>query len=233
MTSEHFFSTSKKGRGMAKASLRLIDAMYEIAEAAQPITGRGVGYKLFTRGLIPSMATKEMAKVYRFLTIGRENGTIPWEWIVDESRSLERRAQYDDPWDFSHIWQSYRRDRWNHQPHRVEVWSEKGTVRGVLSPVLREYGVGFRVMHGFASATVAHDVACRPGHGRPEEGCSNHLAQNCDNSNSLCINCGKRPRPGALSRCKRCLKAATDAELRHRRNRNKRDWEAPLDRRGT
>ena len=54
---------------------------------------------------------------------------------------------------------SYRRDFWNDQPERVEVWSEKGTIRGVLQPVLDEYGVGFRVMHGFGSATTLHDVA--------------------------------------------------------------------------
>ena len=41
-----------KGRGMAQRSLDLIEAMRDIAEAAQPITGRGVGYKLFTKGLI-------------------------------------------------------------------------------------------------------------------------------------------------------------------------------------
>ena len=45
------------------------------------------------------------------------------------------------------------------QPVRVEVWSEKGTVRGVLAPILDEYGVGFRVMHGFSSATTVHDIA--------------------------------------------------------------------------
>jgi hypothetical protein len=49
---------------------------------------------------------------------------------------------------------SYRRDFWQQQPERVEVWSEKGTIRGVLQPVLDEYGVGFRVMHGFGSATT-------------------------------------------------------------------------------
>src|SRR5262249_26157622 len=35
----------------------------------------------------------------------------------------------------------------------------KGTVSGLLAPVLNEYGVGFRVMHGFSSATVVHDIA--------------------------------------------------------------------------
>jgi hypothetical protein len=41
----------------------------------------------------------------------------------------------------------------------VEVWSEKGTVRGVLRPVLDEYGVGFRVLHGFGSATEVYGIA--------------------------------------------------------------------------
>ena len=36
----------------------------------------------------------------------------------------------------------------------MEVWSEKGTIRGVLKPVLDHYAVGFRVMHGFTSATA-------------------------------------------------------------------------------
>ena len=39
------------------------------------------------------------------------------------------------------------------------MWSEKGTIRGVLAPVLDQYAVGFRVMHGFSSATSVHDVA--------------------------------------------------------------------------
>ena len=57
---EYFETRSKKpGRGMASRSLKLIEAMSTVAEAAQPITGRGVGYKLFTLGLIPSMAKNE------------------------------------------------------------------------------------------------------------------------------------------------------------------------------
>lgn len=49
--SEQIQTGSKKPvRGMAQASLDLIAAMYDVAKDAQPITGRGVGYKLFTRG---------------------------------------------------------------------------------------------------------------------------------------------------------------------------------------
>jgi hypothetical protein len=39
------------------------------------------------------------------------------------------------------------------------VVSEKGTVRGLLRPVLDEFAVGFQVMHGFSSATIVHDIS--------------------------------------------------------------------------
>jgi hypothetical protein len=161
MTTEYFETSSKKvGRGRAQHSLDLIEAMYAAAEAAQPITGRGIGYKLFTAGLIPSMAKSEMQRVYRLLKEAREQGDIPWEWIVDETRSLERTSTWANPAEFAKcVVRSYRRDFWNQQLVRVEVWSEKGTVRGVLAPVLDHYAVGFRVMHGFSSATAVYEAA--------------------------------------------------------------------------
>jgi hypothetical protein len=50
MYSEYFETGSKKVRGRARKSLELIEAMNRAAKAAQPITGRGIGYKLFTAG---------------------------------------------------------------------------------------------------------------------------------------------------------------------------------------
>ena len=167
MTAEYFQTGMKKGRGRAQRSLDMIKAMYEIAEAAQPITGRGVGYKLFSLILIPSMSRNHMQGVYRLLKEAREEGTIPWEWIVDETRELEQVSTWDNPAAFVRcVARSYRRDFWQQQPERVEVWSEKGTIRGVLQPVLDEYGVGFRVMHGFGSATIINDVS-QDSDGRP------------------------------------------------------------------
>jgi hypothetical protein len=161
MSDEYFQTGSKKGRGMAQQSLHLIQVMCDDARAANPITGRGLGYKLFnTHKLIPSMATKEMAKVYRLLRIAREQGKIPWHWIVDETRELERVSTWADPEEYARcVARSYRRDFWNQQPHRVQVWSEKGTVRGVLQPVLDHYAVGFNPVHGFDSATNVHNTA--------------------------------------------------------------------------
>jgi hypothetical protein len=106
------------------------------------------------------MGQSEMQRVYRLLKVAREQGDIPWEWIVDETRELEICSSWADPAAFVRtVSQAYRRDFWLHQPQRVLVVSEKGTVRGVLAPVLDQYGVGFRVMHGFSSATAVYDIA--------------------------------------------------------------------------
>jgi hypothetical protein len=160
MTEQFQIGSKKPGRGMAQASVDMIARMAAIAEECEPITGRGVGYKLFTAGLIASMSTNEMAKVHRLLRIAREQRDIDWSYIVDETRELERVATWSDPEEYARETAiSYRRDFWDQQPRRVEVWSEKGTIRGVLQPVLDDLAVGFRVMHGFSSATSVNDIA--------------------------------------------------------------------------
>jgi hypothetical protein len=153
----------RRGRGRAQKSLALIQAAHDFLEGAHPTTVRGVCYRLFVDGVIPSMAKNETARVSRLLTDAREDGTIPWSWIVDETREVERVSSWQDPAAFVRtVRRSYRRDFWADQPERVEVWSEKGTIRGVLKPVLDEYGIGFRVMHGFGSATAVYDAASQP-----------------------------------------------------------------------
>jgi len=122
---------------------------------------RAVCYRLFTIRLIESMSKNETNRVGTQLTWARENNKIPWEWVLDETRDAENyRRGWENPEAFLRAASvSYRRDFWAHQPVHVEVWSEKGTVRGTLAPVLESYGVTFRVMHGYGSATAVHQVA--------------------------------------------------------------------------
>jgi hypothetical protein len=153
-------STSCRGRGLASKTIELRNTAREILEEIKPASVRAVCYQLFNRKLIPDMSKKSTDKVSRVLRVAREDGLIPWSWIVDEAREVERIPQWRDASAFIDIVStSYRRDYWQQQPVRVEVWSEKGTIRGPLKPVLDEWGVTFRAMHGFTSATVVHEVA--------------------------------------------------------------------------
>ena len=147
-------------RGKTQRNLDLIDACHEILAAIHPASVRAVCYQLFTRGLLESMAKRCTDRVSKQLVYAREAGGIPWEWIVDETRAVERVSTWETPQEFVETALSaYRKDWWAAQPVRIEVWSEKGTVRGTLAPVLQAYAVPFRGLHGFGSATVVHGVS--------------------------------------------------------------------------
>jgi hypothetical protein len=135
---------------------------HDILELIHPASVRAVCYQLFNRKLLTSMAKNETNRVSAQLRDAREAGFIPWDWIVDETREAECVNAWENCGAYLEtVKRAYRRDRWTDQPAYLEVWSEKGTVRGTLAPVLNEFGLTFRVMHGYASATTAHDVAAQ------------------------------------------------------------------------
>lgn len=148
-------------RGKAAKTLSLVDACVGILREIQPATVRAVCYRLFiSLGLIPSMAKKHTNAVGTQLVWAREQGLVPWEWIVDETRDAERISTWSSPVEIiDAAVRGYRRNYWQDQPHWIEVFSEKGTVRGTLKPILEKYGITFRVMHGYGSATALHDIA--------------------------------------------------------------------------
>ena len=65
--------------------------MRDIAEAAQPITGRASATNFSTPDYSPINGTGGYASgTIDLLKEAREENIIPWEWIVDDSRERER-----------------------------------------------------------------------------------------------------------------------------------------------
>jgi hypothetical protein len=152
--------TARRGRGKARRSLSLIEAAATVLAEIQPASVRAVCYRLFTLGLIDSMNKAETNRVSEQLKWAREQGVIAWDAIVDETREPERVSAWQDPAAFVRtVKNAYRRDRWADQPEWLEVWAEKGTVRGTIAPVLEDFGITFRVMHGYGSTTAVHQIA--------------------------------------------------------------------------
>lgn len=150
----------RKGRGKAEKTMLLIAESIAILKTIQPCSVRAVCYQLFMRKLIPDMGKNSTGAVGKQLVYARENGLIPWPWIFDETREAETIASWDSPESIIETAvKQYRKDYWTMQPRRVEVWAEKGTIRGTVAPILKKYGVTFRVMHGYGSATSLNSIA--------------------------------------------------------------------------
>jgi hypothetical protein len=148
------------GRGMAQKSLDLIEHCRSILAEIQPTTVRGVAYQLFTRRLIENMGRKCVANVSRMIVVAREKGIVPWSWIVDDTRNEMYFPKWNGLEDFGeHVVSQYRSNFWQHQDSWIKVFSEKGTVVGIVQPVLAEFAVNYKILHGFGSATSLHDVA--------------------------------------------------------------------------
>jgi len=151
---------AKKGRGRSAKNLEIIKAAVRILEEIQPASVRAVCYRLFIEKLIPNMSKNSTGAVGKQLVYARESGQLPWGWIVDETREAETISSWSNPESvISAAVNQYRKDYWAMQPSRVEVWSEKGTVRGTVAPVLKKYGGTFHVMHGYGSATSIYGIA--------------------------------------------------------------------------
>lgn len=150
----------RRGRGQARKTVDLIDALRAIYAEIRPATIRAGAYQAFIAKLIDSMSKNNTQRISRVMTYAREQGIIPWSWVVDETRPIERRAAWGNPEELIQAAVAqYRKDYWRDQPYDILVVSEKSTVRGTLAPVLGEWGVGFQVMHGFGGATAVHDLA--------------------------------------------------------------------------
>jgi hypothetical protein len=147
-------------RGLGRTTMEIIDAATEILRVQNPMTVRGVCYQLFNRKLIPEMSRKNTSKVSRVLVSARERDLVPWEWIVDETRPIERAAQWGDIEEYSRdVVRSYRKDYWASSPYKLFIVSEKSTIGGVLRPITDNFGVSFLSVHGFNSATKVYELA--------------------------------------------------------------------------
>ena len=141
-------------RGKAAATVQLEQAILDIAKERAPTTVRGIAYVLMVINLIDNMKRRNTRRVSEISVYLREQEILDWTLIVDNSRPSRKVSMWSDPVSLMQAAvEQYRRDQWQDQPYLIEIWSEKATVGGILSPVIEEWGTRFNVMVGFGSYT--------------------------------------------------------------------------------
>jgi hypothetical protein len=141
---------------------RLRAALFAIVEENRPCSVRQVYY----RG-IGTLWDKDRGHdrtnyndVVSNLGVMRENGELPWGWLVDTGRWVRQDTMYDSLTDaLENTHATYRRNLWASQPRRVEVWAESDSTSMLVEDVTRKLGVGLFSCKGQAGKEFAWSSA--------------------------------------------------------------------------
>lgn len=130
-----------------------------VCELDNPITVRGVFYRVLSAGVVPKTEAA-YAAVQREVLKLRRAGVLPYEWISDGTRWRLKSPSWDSVTEaLDDAAASYRRALWNDQGVYVEVWSEKDAISSIISPITDAWDVPLLVARGFSSETFLWSTA--------------------------------------------------------------------------
>lgn len=146
-------------------SLELIElvnrVIHEYNVQGYELTLRQVYYQLVARGYIPN-SERSYKNLGNLISDGRLAGLIDWHAIVDRTRNLRSNSHWSTPEAvIQSASYSYMLDRWQEQPHYVEVWVEKDALIGIVGQACRELDVPYFSCRGYTSQSEMWSAAQR------------------------------------------------------------------------
>lgn len=148
-------------RPMVDAALRVLDERRDFL----PTTVRTIHYALLNAPPLrhaskPESTYKNDQRSYKdldeLLTRMRCDGTIPMDWIRDDTRPVTVWGVHNEPRTFvrqqvDEFLKGYYRDLMQSQPNHVEVLGEKNTVDPILRTVVGDYCIPMTTGRGYSS----------------------------------------------------------------------------------
>lgn len=163
-----YFGTSPdmpRTRGKAAGTIELVDAASRILEASRwPMTLRQLYYQVVSaadRGELGFPKTEQSYKrLARTMRDAREDGTVPWHWIVDNVRTVFKPRTFDG---VEGLLESssrfYRADLMRSQPVAIQVWAESDSIAAVIKHATDPYCVPVFPAHGYSGRRFLWDAA--------------------------------------------------------------------------
>lgn len=116
---------------------------------------RQLYYQLVTEKVLPN-AVESYNRLGRAVNQGRLVGLLSWTSIEDRTRGLRGLETMSRPGQaLERAANSYRRDLWEGQPYRPEVWVEKDALTNVIEGICNELRVDFFACRGYTSQSEA------------------------------------------------------------------------------
>lgn len=115
------------------------------------LTLRQLYYQFVARGYLPN-EQKEYNSLGRLISDARMAGLVSWTAIEDRTRGLRGTQSFINPGQaIRTVRNSYRRDLWQRQEFRPEVWIEKDALVGVIEGICVQERVDFFSCRGYNS----------------------------------------------------------------------------------
>ncbi len=137
------------------------DVIAEYRAKGFQLTLRQLFYQFVARGWIEN-SQREYNRLGDVVSDGRLGGLIPWNGIVDRTRSVRTHRSWESPASIiAETAEGYQEDLWRDQAYRPEVWIEKDALVGVIEDVCTEWRVPFFSCRGYSSQTLQYEAGKR------------------------------------------------------------------------
>ncbi len=144
--------SEKVGRGKAASTVALEQAASDVlARSPYAMTLRQLYYALISAGSLPKVeaAYGRLKRVIREL---REDGTVPWEWLVDHTRSVFQARTWDGLAGLlADSARLYRRDLMRSQPVAIQLWAESDSIGSVIARTADRYTIPTFIGRGYSA----------------------------------------------------------------------------------
>jgi hypothetical protein len=135
------------------------EALLDIIDTGRPMTVRQVFYQATVRGLVEK-AESGYAKVQTDLTKMRRDGSLPYDWLADNTRWQRKPRTFNSVEEaLRDTARLYRKSLWTDADCYVEIWLEKDALAGVVLPVTSMNDVPLMVARGYASLSFLYSAA--------------------------------------------------------------------------
>ena len=160
MTAELYEASPIKRLRATKAEVEARrEALLGIIDDGKPMTVRQVFYQATVRGLVEKAETG-YSKVQTDITLMRRDGSLPYDWLADNTRWQRKPNTFDSVEDaLRETARFYRKNLWRDADAYVEIWLEKDALSGVIYPVTSMYDVPLMVARGYASLSFLFSAA--------------------------------------------------------------------------
>lgn len=149
----------KRGRSSKAEVGARRQALYDIVRAMQPMTVRQCYYQATVRGIVEKTEAG-YTKVQTDLVLMRKSGTLPYNWLADNTRWQRKPNTHNSIQDaLNETARFYRKALWSEVDAYVEIWLEKDALSGVIYPVTSKYDVPLMVARGYASLSFLSAAA--------------------------------------------------------------------------